>query len=73
MIMDFFMKPGTKIKRWIFLGVIGMILSVIGIVEIFSKHEHNLSIKLLYLFLTFVMFVFEVFFLIFCIGWIFLC
>ena len=34
MIMDFFMKPGTKIKRWIFLGVIGMILSVIGIVEI---------------------------------------
>ena len=54
MIMDFFMKPGTKIKRWIFLGVIGMILSVIGIVEIFSKHEHNLSIKLLYLFLTFI-------------------
>ena len=54
MIMDFFMKPGTKIKRWIFLGVIGMILSVIGIVEIFSNHEHNLSIKLLYLFLTFI-------------------
>ena len=54
MIMDFFMKPGTKIKRWIFLGLIGMILSVIGIVEIFSKHEHNLSIKLLYLFLTFI-------------------
>lgn len=54
MIMDFFMKPGTKIKRWIFLGVIGMILSVIGIVEIFSNHKHNLSIKLLYLFLTFI-------------------
>lgn len=54
MIMDFFMKPGTKIKRWIFLGVIGMILSVIGIVEIFSNNEHNLSIKLLYLFLTFI-------------------
>ena len=54
MIMDFFMKPGTKIKRWIFLGVIGMILSVIGIVEIFSNHWHNLSIKLLYLFLTFI-------------------
>ena len=54
MIMDFFMKPGTKIKRWIFLGVIGMILSVIGIVEIFSNHGHNLSIKLLYLFLTFI-------------------
>ena len=54
MIMDFFMKPGTKIKRWIFLGVIGMILSVIGIVEIFSNQEHNLSIKLLYLFLTFI-------------------
>lgn len=52
MIMDFFMKHGTKIKRWIFLGIIGMILSVIGIVEIFSNHEYNLSIKLLYLFLT---------------------
>ena len=42
MIMDFFMKPGTKIKRWIFLGVIGMILSVIGIVTINDKSIEDL-------------------------------
>ena len=48
MIMDFFMKPGTKIIRWIFLGVIGMILSVRGIVEIFSNHSliNNEKIKI---------------------------
>lgn len=46
------MKPGIKIKRWIFLGFIGMVLSVVGFIEIFSQAGSNIGFKVLYLFLS---------------------
>ena len=46
------MKPGIKIKRWIFLGFIGMVLSVVGFIEIFSQEGSNIGFKVLYLFLS---------------------
>ena len=52
MIMDFLMKPGIKIKRWIFLGFIGMVLSVVGFIEIFSQVGESIAFKVLYLFLS---------------------
>lgn len=52
MIMEFLMKPGIKIKRWIFLGFIGMVLSVVGFIEIFSQVGESIAFKVLYLFLS---------------------
>ena len=52
MIMEFMMKPGIKIKRWIFLGFIGMVLSVVGFIEIFSQVGESIAFKVLYLFLS---------------------
>ena len=52
MIMDFLMKPGIKMKRWIFLGFVGVVVLVLGVVEIFSNKDYNTTIKLLYLFLS---------------------
>lgn len=52
MIMDFLMKPGIKIKRWIFLGFIGVVLSVVGFIEFFSQAGGSLAFKVLYLFLS---------------------
>ncbi|WP_196000887.1 YvcK family protein [Clostridium sp. 1001271B_151109_B4] len=52
MIMEFLMKPGIKIKRWIFLGFIGVILSVVGFIKIFSQAGPNIGFKVLYLFLS---------------------
>ena len=49
MIMEFLMKPGIKIKRWIFLGFIGMVLSVVGFIEIFSQVGESIAFKVLYL------------------------
>ena len=46
------MKPGIKIKRWIFLGCIGMVLSVVGFIEIFSQVGESIAFKVLYLFLS---------------------
>ncbi len=46
------MKPGIKIKRWIFLGFIGVILSVVGFIKIFSQAGPNIGFKVLYLFLS---------------------
>lgn len=46
------MKPGIKIKRWIFLGFIGMVLSVVGFIEIFSQVGESMAFKVLYLFLS---------------------
>ena len=46
------MKPGIKIKRWIFLGFIGMVLSVVGFIEIFSQVGESIAFKVLYLFLS---------------------
>ena len=50
--MEFLMKPGIKIKRWIFLGFIGMVLSVVGFIEIFSQVGESIAFKVLYLFLS---------------------
>lgn len=52
MIMEFLMKPGIKMKRWIFLGFIGVVVLVLGVVEIFSNKDYSNSIRLLYLFLS---------------------
>ena len=52
MIMDFLMKPGIRMKRWIFLGFIGVVILVLGVVEIFSNKDYNGTIRLLYLFLS---------------------
>ena len=46
------MKPGIKIKRWIFLGFIGMVLSVVGFIEIFSQVGESIAFKVLYFFLS---------------------
>lgn len=46
------MKPGIKIKRWIFLGFTGMVLSVVGFIEIFSQVGESIAFKVLYLFLS---------------------
>ena len=39
-------------KRWIFLGFVGVVVLVLGVVEIFSNKDYNTTIKLLYLFLS---------------------
>ena len=46
------MKPGIRIKRWIFLWFIGVVIFVLGIVEIFSNKDYNSTIRVLYLFLS---------------------
>ena len=46
------MKPGIKVKRWIFLGFVGVVVLVLGVVEIFSIKIIANSIRLLYLFLS---------------------
>lgn len=52
MIMEFLMKPGIKIKRWVFLGFVGVVLLVLGIVEIFSNKGYSNTIRVLFLFLS---------------------
>lgn len=46
------MKPGIKIKRWVFLGFIGVVVLVLGVVEIFSNKGYSNSIKALFIFLS---------------------
>ena len=52
MIMEFLMKPGIRMKRWIFLGFVGVVILVLGVVEIFSNKDYNGTIRVLYLFLS---------------------
>ena len=52
MIMKFLMKPGIKVKRWIFLGFVGVVVLVLGVVEIFSNKGYDNSMRVLYLFLS---------------------
>lgn len=52
MIMEFFMKPGIRIKRWVSLGFVGVVILVLGVVEIFSNKGYSATIKMLYLFLS---------------------
>lgn len=52
MIMEFLMKPGIKMKRWLFFGFVGVVILVLGIVEIFSNEGYRNFIKLLYLFIS---------------------
>ena len=37
--MEFLMKPGIKMKRWIFLGFIGVVVLVLGVIEIISNKK----------------------------------
>ena len=46
------MKPGIKVKRWLFLGFVGVVILVFGVVEIISNKGYDNTIKLLYLFLS---------------------
>ena len=46
------MKPGIKVKRWLCLGFIGVVILVLGVVEIISNKGYDNTIKLLYLFLS---------------------
>lgn len=46
------MKPGIRIKRWVSLGFVGVVILVLGVVEIFSNKGYSATIKMLYLFLS---------------------
>ena len=52
MIMDFLMKPGIKIKRWLFTGFIGLVILIFGIIKLISSVDNTLSRKVFSLFLT---------------------
>ena len=52
MIMDFLMKPGIKIKRWLFTGFIGLVILIFGIIRLISSVDNTLSRKVFSLFLT---------------------
>ena len=52
MIMDFLMKPGIKIKKWLFTGFIGLVILIFGIIRLISSVDNTLSRKVFSLFLT---------------------
>lgn len=52
MIMDFLMKPGIKIKKWLFTGFIGLVILIFGIIRLISSVDNTLSLKVFSLFLT---------------------
>lgn len=51
MIFEYLMKPGVKIKRWVFVGFIGTILFSLGIGEIIIHRSYDLTTKMVFLFL----------------------
>ena len=51
MILDYLIKPGVRIKRWILLGFVGTILLSLGVGEIFIHEELNLTSKMVFIFL----------------------
>ena len=46
------MKPGIKIKRWLFTGFIGLVILIFGIIRLISSVDNTLSLKFFSLFLT---------------------
>lgn len=46
------MKPGIKIKRWLFTGFIGLVILIFGIIRLISSVDNTLSRKVFSLFLT---------------------
>ena len=46
------MKPGIRIKRWLFLGFMGVVVLVLGVIEIISNKGYDSTIKMLYLLLS---------------------
>ena len=52
MIMNFLMKPGIKIKKWLFTGFIGLVILIFGIIRLISSVDNTLSLKVFSLFLT---------------------
>lgn len=51
MILDYLMKPGARIKRWVLLGFIGTILLALGVGEVFIHKEYDLTRKMVCIFL----------------------
>lgn len=52
MILDYLMKPGARIKRWVLLGFVGTILLSLGVGEIFIHKEYDLTSKMVFIFLA---------------------
>ena len=52
MILNYLMKPGAKIKRWVFLGFVGTILFSLGLGEVFIHKEYDLYSKVLFVLLA---------------------
>ena len=51
MILDYLMKPGARIKRWVLLGFVGTILLALGVGEVFIHKEYDLTRKMVCIFL----------------------
>jgi uncharacterized cofD-like protein len=48
------LRPGIKVKRWIFFGLMGVLLIGFGMVEFFFYRLYNIYYKTFYLFLNFI-------------------
>ena len=51
MILDYLMKPGARIKRWVLLGFVGTMLLSLGVGEIFIHKGYDLTSKMVFIFL----------------------
>lgn len=52
MILDYLMKPGARIKRWVLLGFVGTMLLSLGVGEIFIHKGYDLTSKMVFIFLA---------------------
>lgn len=52
MIFEYLMKPGLKIKRWVFSGFIGTFFLALGIAQIVINKTHDITLRTLNLFLS---------------------
>ena len=49
MILNYLMKPGIKVKRWVLLGFVGTILLSLGIGEIFIHNDYDLNRRMIFI------------------------
>lgn len=49
MILNYLMKPGIKVKRWVLLGFVGTILLSLGIGEIFIHKDYDLNRRMIFI------------------------
>ena len=47
------LKPGSKVKRWLAFGVLGVLLIVFGIIELINRREYTVAFKMFYITLIF--------------------